>query len=298
MRDNNLAVALRLARAGFYVFPVSNDRRKRPLIRDWDDASSRDPEQVQRWWRVRRGALAAIDLRKAGLVVIDADRHGGPDGVAAWHKLLLEHDGEVSACPLVRTPNDGLHIYFTQIPGEPLRCRSGSLPPAVECKGEGGSITAPGNIRGDGTFYETAAGHPDLLEAFVARSIPPVPAWLCDMIRYRPPAPEIPQPILTCRTSGRLTAYAQAALRGQIAELSATPSGGRNNALNLAAYRLGRMAARGWIGRGDVESGLRFAAQANGLLAEDGPQAISATINSGFCAGLANPAAEPRSRRQ
>jgi hypothetical protein len=294
--DHNLAVAQRLAAAGFHVYPT--DQRKRPTIRNWDESSSCDPDQIRRWWRIRQGALVAIDLRKCGLVVIDCDRHGGPDGVAAWRELADEYEADFSANPIARTPSDGLHVYFRQPKGDPLRCRSGKLPRRIDVKGQGGAVTAPYCVRSDGTFYELNDKNPDLIEAFTSGGIPRVPDWLAQIIRWRPPPPAIMPPRFNNSGSGRFSSYAKAALTGQIADLSAASKGGRNNALNAAAFRLGRMAARGWLNSDDIRTGLRLAARNNGLLAEDGLALVDATIASGLAAGLMAPAEDPAGRRR
>ena len=208
-----------------------------------------------------------------------------------------EHEADLTGCPTAWTPRRGLHVYFRQPDGEPAWLPSWCAPDGVEVKGQGGNITAPYCIRHDGTFYELTKHSPDLAEAFTAGAIPHVPDWLVEIIRKprhgAPPAAWEP-----CRRNGdRYAAYAQAALRGIVTELSSLPSGGRNNALNAAAFRLGRMVARGWIDRREIREALRLAAHANGLLAEDGPPAVDATIQSGLSAGLAKPADEPRARK-
>lgn len=114
MTSRNLAVALRLAAAGLSVFPT--DDRKRPLGK-WTQESTDNPKIICRWPKF---SLVAIDLRKCGLLVIDADRHGGPDGVAAWEELVREHGADLSRQPMARTPSNGRHIYFSQPEGKPL----------------------------------------------------------------------------------------------------------------------------------------------------------------------------------
>jgi hypothetical protein len=79
--------------------------------------------------------------------------------------------------------------------------------------------------------------------------------------------------------------YALAALRGCKLELESASIGERNNKLNAVALRLGKMIARGWINRGEVETTLHAAASASGLT--DGE--IVSTIGSGIAAGIANP---------
>ena len=87
----------------------------------------------------------------------------------------------------------------------------------------------------------------------------------------------------------RERAYAQAALAGCAAELAGAALGGRNDLLNKLAFRLGRMCARGWIDRADIETALLEAMQANGGVADDGPAAAAATLKSGLDAGMQEP---------
>lgn len=108
---SNLEAALQLAQAGIFVFP--SNAEKRPLVK-WLDESTTDLNKIKAWWRQFPNALPAIDVGKSGLVVIDADRHGGPDGVQAFYDLLEKLGIDVSACPVVRTPSGGLHFYFKQ----------------------------------------------------------------------------------------------------------------------------------------------------------------------------------------
>jgi hypothetical protein len=95
------------------------------------------------------------------------------------------------------------------------------------------------------------------------------------------------------RTNGsaglREKAYAQAALGGCAAELAAAASGSRNELLNKLAFRLGRMTARGWLDRADVEIALIDAMHTNGAVADDGLAAAQATLQSGIDAGEKEP---------
>jgi hypothetical protein len=87
----------------------------------------------------------------------------------------------------------------------------------------------------------------------------------------------------------REKAWAEAALEGATAELTATKSGGRNEALNKIAFRLGGMVARGWLNRTDVEKALLDAMHANGGVEDDGLAAAEATLKSGLDDGEQNP---------
>jgi hypothetical protein len=68
--------------------------------------------------------------------------------------------------------------------------------------------------------------------------------------------------------------------------LASVQPGGRNAALNHAAWTLGHWVAAGALEQGEVEDALYAAAERNGLLADDGPRQTWATIRSGLSKGL------------
>ena len=62
--------------------------------------------------------------------------------------------------------------------------------------------------------------------------------------------------------------------------------GGRNEALNHAAWTLGHWVAAGALDQAAAEEVLYAAAEQNGLVADDGPRQCWATIRSGLNTGL------------
>jgi len=74
-----------------------------------------------------------------------------------------------------------------------------------------------------------------------------------------------------------------------ITGLEGTPPGGRNAALNGAAWTLGLWVAAGALEQSVVEDALYAAAVRNGLVGDDGESQCSATIRSGLSAGLLQP---------
>jgi hypothetical protein len=106
--------ALAFAEAGFPILPIRREERQRTPMAKWDDATS-DPKIVAAWWRQWPDALPAIPLRKTNLCVVDADRHGEADGVAAlptYPRCLGPHSR-------IQTPSGGLHLVFAQ-PNPPV----------------------------------------------------------------------------------------------------------------------------------------------------------------------------------
>lgn len=84
-------------------------------------------------------------------------------------------------------------------------------------------------------------------------------------------------------------AWAAKALEGKAADLAATVEGGRNHALNAAAYGMGTMVARGWIDEASVRAALENACRQNGLWRDDGPFGVRATLKSGLESGRMKP---------
>src|SRR5262249_48408745 len=72
-------------------------------------------------------------------------------------------------------------------------------------------------------------------------------------------------------------------------QLANSRPGGRNDALNKAAFRLGKMIARGWTDEKSVTDALLGACDANRYLREHGHRAMMKTIESGVEAGRKEP---------
>jgi hypothetical protein len=260
---------------------------------------------IRRWWTAFGDAAVAIDLAKAGLVVLDGDRHDladdspGPNGPAALAALLKAQPGfSRELTPAVRTPGNGhskkpgVHVYF-QNGQPPLGNSRGNLPDGVDVRGAGGYVVAPGAALSRDLVYRPIAGTPDFVTACRARAIPQLPQGVVDLIRTPKPRAGNGRNHEQAKNSGANTireqSYAQAALKALAAELAAAAPGTRNQKLNDVALRLGHMVARGWISREDVEEALLQAAYENDYIGEHGLAAAEKTLASGLNAGEAVP---------
>lgn len=266
----NLTAALSLAAAGLPVFPAGPD--KRPLLVGWQEKATTEEEQIRKWWNGYPSALPAIVVGRAGLVVIDCDRHpGGDDGIKAFKQLVSANGTKLANVPMTKTARGGAHLFFRQPPGEPLGNGRGELPNGIDVRGVGGFVIAPGAVLPDGKRWQSVDGRPLLADAFKAGAIPELPQWLAGIIRpnrspngdpideYARSFADIPG----ANSRSRGEAYAATALNGVVAELSATPAGKRNEMLNAVAFRLGRMIARGWVDEKTVAEALLGACDAN-----------------------------------
>jgi hypothetical protein len=178
----NLSAALDLAVAGMPIFPTRPD--KRPLLVGWQEKATTGPQQMHNWWHAHPARLPAIDVGRAGLVVIDCDRHpGGNDGIKAFNQLASGKGIKLANVPMTKTPRGGAHLFFKQPNGEPLGNGRGELPDGIDVRGLGGFVIGPGASLPDGRRWEPVGGKPLLSDAFKAGTIPELPQCLAAIIR-------------------------------------------------------------------------------------------------------------------
>jgi hypothetical protein len=280
MKTTNLAAALALAAAGLKIFPAGAD--KRPLFKKWQEIATTEPDVISEWWRQAPNALPAIPCGPNGLVVIDLDRHGnGVDGVSAFKALVECHDGLAPSVPMVKTPNNGLHLYFRQPSGKLLGNGRGCLPAGCDVRGVGGFVIGPGALLPDGRGWVHVAARPSITQ-------PAQLGWI-ESILKRPAEPPRDDHLATETSDQRGLAYAEQALLELTAELAGTREGQRNERLYKAAFRLGTMAARGWLTEGEITTALLASCETNQYLREHGQRATMKTIEGGLRDGLKVP---------
>jgi hypothetical protein len=282
MTDNpNLTAALTLASRGLRVFPCNPDKRPRPGIA-WKERATTDERQIMAWWRRWPDSLPGVPMGH-GLLTIDCDRHGGPDGVAAFAAL-----GAVADPCTVRTPSGGVHFLFVN--PDDLGNGRGLLPEGVDVRGKGGYIIGEGAELPDGRRYEPGEDG-GLVDALDNGRVPRLPVWLLERLRpmfpEAPPQPAlpVPAPAPSPEISTREEAAFAAALDAECRNVREARQGGRNETLNKAAFNVATAVAAGWGTRATAEAALTAAALACGLQQPE----IRDTISSGFRGGLQKP---------
>jgi len=108
-------------------------------------------------------------------------------------------------------------------------------------------------------------------------------------VELRPELRRSPSAVRPRTTTDADQRRGEAYLERVVANLQGECPGGRNAALNRAAWTLGRWIAAGALEQADVEDELYAAAEANGLVSDDGARQCWATIRSGLSAGLQEP---------
>jgi hypothetical protein len=165
---NNLQQALELAARGFHVFPLEPNG-KLPVIKDYPNKATRDPETIKRWFENAHRNIG-ISTTKFGedqaLVVVDVDNKGEKRGDEQL--LALEMEGhELPASFEQSTPTGGRHIIYVT----DTACNQGGanvLGNGLDVRSRGGYIVAPGS-QIDGKKYSQINGHSTLV---------PAPDWL------------------------------------------------------------------------------------------------------------------------
>ena len=154
-----------------YGVPLKNGR-KYPVAKNWQDRVWSDftDKEKQGWTGY------GVNCGRAGLVVIDCDRHDDSvDGVKNFHDLCDEHGFDPESTFAVSTPSGGRHYYFSRRGvDEDVRISNsrGRLPDGVDVRGSGGQVVGPGSRTSDGEYRIVS-------EATQALRIPD---WLLDVL--------------------------------------------------------------------------------------------------------------------
>lgn len=280
--------ALFWAKQGYPVFPCSPEN-KRPLVATGFKAATTDAQTIKRWWGAWPEAMIGMPTGEAsGISVVDVDVHGEVNGMP-WYE---EHRADFADAPIVKTPSGGLHIYFI---ADGTKNSASKIARGVDTRGDGGYVCVPPSTTKDGTYY----GWENPLDLFPPRRMP---AWVAEKLAAREPAKEpaeisapapdnrtIPADLPAMGTGNGHDRYAQQALENECRQLATYPQGGRNHALNRAAFSLGTLVGAGVLDREIVIGRLYAAAASCGLVNADGRESVLATIGSGLKGGIAQP---------
>jgi Bifunctional DNA primase/polymerase, N-terminal len=218
------------------------DPGKHPRLAGWRTLASADPDQVRGWWQ--RWPAANVGLATGvRFDVLDAD---GAQGEAEL-RTFIQAGVVPRGGPLARTGGGGWHLLLAPTG---LGNRGGFLP-GLDWRGRGGLVVVPPSQHPSGRRYRWV--RPPGAE------LPAVPAGLRALLAPPPRPAPAPPPLAPGH------GYGAAALRGEAARVAAAGPGGRQQALNVAAFKLGRLVAAGHLEEARVAAELGAAARAVGL---------------------------------
>lgn len=266
------AAAYACSRLGFRVFPLVPGTG-RPALKGWPDHATTNLDVIRAWWTgeyVGYGVGIACGP-ESGVWVLDIDRKKGVDGFATLLDLRLanrDYDPRrFTDTMVVTTPSGGAHVYFRWSEGVANSTgASNRLGAGLDVRADHGYVRGPG--WGGYDIVPRGADGVRVTRLLTA------PAWLVDLAQKRthnyagdPAAPG--------------TSWARFNASRTLETLGSTPEGGRNDALNKAAYKLGRS---GTMEEGDAWAACKAVIVA--MNAGDNMPAWRRTFESGWNAGL------------
>lgn len=312
-----MRAALAAAERGWHIFPITPMSKKPPAFPahneercdgtdpwcrnghvKWEQRATADPTRIGRAWSKAPYNIGLAPGR-SGLVVIDLDvpkageqppgrwaRPGIRNGADVLAALCEEHGQEFPRETFtVRTGSGGRHLYFIAPSGARLRNTAGELGWKIDTRGHGGYVLAPGSIvrlPGGAGRYEIVNDRPPV----------PLPGWLGSLLDTpRGSSPSLACPKDRSERARDTDRYVTAALKGEVERVTGAVEGGRNAALNKAAYHLGQLIPAGALDDATVEQELYAAASPH--FGVGSPPFTSAgalaTIRSAIAAGKRKP---------
>ncbi len=223
-----------------------------------------------------------------GCIVIDLDLKPGISGVDLLVGLMplgWQHVG-----PRARTGGGGLHLWFRVPELLGLGNGRGDLPPGIDVRGGGrGYVVGPPSYHPD-----TGAQYEWLTPLVPPGELPPLPDWLLEHLLAKPALSENAA-WAERGVGGSLSPYLQAVVDAEAEVVRNAAVGTGNDAINLAAYKMGGYAHIG-LTRADAEAAI------GGALAEwtwakpADERAAWRTFESGWRSGERLPRAAPEMR--
>ena len=279
-----LEAALEYERLGFSVIPVQSIVNGHCTCRK-QDCQSPGKHPVGSWKQYQIRRRTADDVRDcwlrlpfanvgivtgaiSNLIVLDIDDMTALDG---FPELQLAVDAQTGPAATTGRTTGGRHLYYRH-PGEPLGNFARKLQ-GIDGRADGGFVVAAPSIHASGRSYAWEQGRSC---ATLLTEAPPEVLGLFQktitaQVKARPFKPGTP--------------YGQTALGEELARVAGAAEGGRNHALNSAAFSLEQLCQTGHLDRGEVEGQLMAAAGVAGLKDSE----AQATIRSGRNGAVSKP---------
>jgi Bifunctional DNA primase/polymerase, N-terminal len=273
-----LLAAGSLTACGLMPIPL---RGKRPAIdwkklqgvrlvdRDWDEAD----RYLHSWWGrehpynlgvLTGGEVFLDETRTSRLVVVDVD---DPEA-----RELLERTCGWPLTPTVRT-SKGWHLWFTH--DRPTnRAKVGGV--SLDVRGAGGYVVAPPSVHPSGHVYSWNIGiswHEDDRTGMWPPA--PLPIELAELLWPARPAVDGDGALAPIHTRK----YVEIALEREVAAVSSTTEGARNDQLNRSAFALARFVREGQLPAASYVEHLMVAALRTGLPEPEIRRTLASALN-------------------
>lgn len=237
------------------IFPCSHD--KIPLIKNWNDLATNDPNQIRLWQELYKDKLGLWGIPCGavnGFFVLDID----VKKANGW-ETLKRLGYQIPDTLRQDTPSGGSHFFFKAHPGRHYP-NSVNADFGLDTRGDRGFVAFYGFIN-PGTLLAEA------------------PDWLFKLSPERKvtETPQAPFAIVPEISEGAFKACIDAVINA--------PAGESNDTLNREAFKVGQLVASGAISRAFAEAELFRAAKLRGKPDFE----ARATITSGLNGGVTHP---------
>lgn len=252
---------------------------KHPRLPNGLHGASKDRKLIAEWWaRWPQANIGVATGAVSGIFVVDVDVSGDKVGHDSIKALEASIPGGFPQTAVQGTGSGGLHYFFKHPGGRMVNTGGKRLGKDLDARGDGGYVLVPGSNHASGGRYHWVEGNEPW-----TRGMADAPDELVAKLR-----PAEAKPVERNDTFGVTDAqrsYAQKALEDEAAIVAGCGAGGRNDTLNSAALKMGRLVAAGALDGYAVEAALMDAAAACGLNRGEAKE----TFGNGFKAGLKQP---------
>ncbi len=272
MTNPLMAAALAYAERNWRVLPIK-PRGKIPITAHGKDDATTNAATIRQWWqRTPNANIGVATGAVSGFIALDVDaERGGLETLGRFQSAY----GPLPTTLTAITGGGGRHLVFAH-PGRSVANRT-NVARGLDVRGDGGYIVVAPSAHPSGRLYRWVDDKAPIAE---------MPVWLLALVC---PMARTTSASKTNSAQNEGTAYAEAALRGELEKLQSTVEGDRNNQLNKCAFALGQFIGAGLLDRNRVEAELTRVALAIGLNERE----IQASIRSGIEAGMREPRQVP-----
>lgn len=257
--------AIKLAVQGFKVFPLLENTKDQPLVKDWENVASDDLDAITSWWTSSPNANIAIATGRSKLLVLDFDSAKDPNETSGIENFRQAYKRKLTDTYTVATASGGWHLYY-MVGTATLRNTASRLAKKVDTRAQGGYVVAPGSIINGNAYTTRSTMLPQ-----------PAPPWVVQ---------ELLKETKVTRSDnlpkGDTTAYALAALRGEANGVREQSEGGRNHATNRAAWNVSRFVAKGELDYETARATIIEAAEQAGLSKREASHATASGLQRGI----------------
>lgn len=179
MTTSRLDTALKLAKEGFYVFPILPNTKAQSLVKHKTE-SSRDEAQIKKWFETSNCNVGISTQRfrdgvREALIVLDIDDKDGKNGSGTKQYLELLH-GEFPDTLSQTTPSGGRHLIY-RFPRAVPQGGANVLGSGLDIRSRGGFICGPSSEIMGRKYV------PD--GEISSEKVAPCPEWLANFLESR-----------------------------------------------------------------------------------------------------------------